>query len=159
MFSGVADPSTYSTHQPQRTDPGGPGSPYPVANLKTDAATMYVGVRGGGSLYKTTNGGASWCRANRGLAPNVEVFQIAIDCYGAAIGAVCNNPSLLYAATSRGLYKSNDGGLQWTLAGLEGKVVRAVALQIAHSSGVTPYILTASDQPNDVWQRILQDTP
>ena len=75
------------------------------------------------------------------------------------MGVVCNNPSLLYAATSRGLYKSNDGGLQWTLAGLEGKVVRAVALQIAHSSGVTPYILTASDQPNDVWQRIIQDTP
>jgi hypothetical protein len=159
VFSGVADPSTYSTRQPQRTDPGGSGSPYPVANLETYAATMYVGLRGGGSLYKTTNGGASWCRANRGLPPNVEVFQIAIDCYGAAIGAACNNPSLLYAATSRGLYKSNDGGLQWTLAGLEGKVVRAVALQVAHTAGVTPYILTASDQPNDVWQRIIQDTP
>nr|HEX4314010.1 hypothetical protein [Kofleriaceae bacterium] len=160
VFTGVADYSTFSTSQAvPRNDPGGAGSPYPVANLKTFAATMYVGLRGGGSLYKTTNGGASWCRANRGLPRNVEVFQIVIDCYAAAVGNSCQDPSLLFAATSQGLYKSNDGGASWALAGLEGEVVHAVSIELAHPSGVTPYILTATDQPGDIRQRIIQDAP
>ena len=52
---------------------------------------------------------------NKGLPAGAEVYQIAIASSGA-----------LFAATSLGVYESDDGAGTWKLAGLEGIETRAV---------------------------------
>jgi len=82
-------------------------------------ATLYAGTqrdvlfgRGGGGVFKTTDGGANWTQVSNGLAddPNggkASVISLAID---------PTNSSTLYAGISEsGLYKSTDGGASWKL--------------------------------------------
>jgi hypothetical protein len=92
------------------------------------ATTYYAALRGGGQIYKTTDGGATWIQNNVGLPAGAEVYTIAIDCFAAVTAAQCQDHTLLYAATSAGLYKSTDAGATWKLDGFEGQAVRAVAL-------------------------------
>ncbi len=80
-------------------------------------ATLHAGTqrdvkfgRGGGGVFKTTDGGANWTQVSIGLAddPNggkASVISLAID---------PTNSSTLYAGISEsGLYKSTDGGASW----------------------------------------------
>lgn len=73
-----------------------------------DALTWYAGGEGG---FKTTDGGAQWRRLGlpRGeFGSHPAVYRIAID---------RRQPSVLYAATSAGLFKSVDNGDRWTEIG------------------------------------------
>ena len=129
LWKVYADPSTYTT-QPARTCPTN------MASITTYAGTIYAALLGGGSVYKTTNGGATWALSNTGLPTGVEVFSLAIDC-GAGGGAgspTCANPQLLYAATSAGVYKSTNGGASWAIDGLQGSVVNAVITEAEHAT-------------------------
>jgi len=105
-------------------------APFPcgAATVTGAAMTYYAALRGGGRLYKTIDGGATWLPRNAGLPEGAEVHEIAIDCFSAASPALCQDHELLYAATSVGLYRSTDGGASWALDGFEGKAVRALAL-------------------------------
>ncbi len=53
-------------------------------------------------IYRSDNGGASW--QLHSSIPNAYITTISID---------PNNPLILYAAYSRYLFKSEDGGLNW----------------------------------------------
>jgi hypothetical protein len=103
------------------------------------ATTYYAALRGGGQIYKTTDGGVRWNRSNAGLPSGAEVYAIAIDCFS---GTTCQNHTLVYAATSVGLYKSTDAGAHWTLDGFDGNTVRAVAL---HPTASPPQLLVGVD--------------
>ena len=64
---------------------------------------------GGGGVFKTTNGGASWAVAGSGL-PGDAVLSLAIDPV---------TTSNVYAGTrNHGVFRSTDGGTSWTAAGL-----------------------------------------
>ncbi|HTA28147.1 MAG TPA: glycosyl hydrolase [Bacteroidia bacterium] len=83
-----------------------------------DGKTIYVGCAGGG-IWKTTNAGAS--------------FKSIFDKYCQSIGAIAMDPSdanTLYVGTGEsnmrntvsygnGMYKSTDGGDNWTKTGLD----------------------------------------
>jgi uncharacterized protein (TIGR03437 family) len=56
------------------------------------------------SLYVTNDGGRMWRALNNGLTAT-NINSLAID---------PTRPSLLYAATSNGVYKSSDSGSNWT---------------------------------------------
>jgi hypothetical protein len=80
-----------------------------VSALAIDPATpttLYVGIFAGG-VYKSTDGGATWRFASRGLAPNVTA--LAIDPV---------TPTILYAGQfgSGVVYKSTNGGASWHAA-------------------------------------------
>jgi len=70
--------------------------------------TMYVV---NGAVMKSTDGGNSWLRIMNGIQLGVEseMFSLAID---------PQHPDILYAGSvgifGGGLYKSNDGGMNWT---------------------------------------------
>jgi photosystem II stability/assembly factor-like uncharacterized protein len=69
------------------------------------AATRNSGELGGGGVYASTNGGASWQARNIGLGERY-VYDLAID---------PSNPYVLFAAThERGVYKTYNAGFDWT---------------------------------------------
>ena len=90
-----------------------------IEGVAQDGKTIYIGTAGGG-IWKTTNAGAS--------------FKPIFDRYCQSIGALAidpKNPKVIFAGTGEsnmrnsvsigdGLYKSTDGGDNWTkLGGLE----------------------------------------
>ncbi len=89
-----------------------------IEGVAQDGKTIYIGTAGGG-IWKTTNAGAS--------------FKPIFDRYCQSIGALAidpKNPKVIFAGTGEsnmrnsvsigdGLYKSTDGGDNWTKLGLE----------------------------------------
>ncbi len=72
--------------------------------------TIYAGTEHG--IFKTTNGGTTWSTSGTGLTARVNV--IAID---------PTVPTTLYAATNGvGVYKSVNGGANWSAAGLTSQI-------------------------------------
>jgi photosystem II stability/assembly factor-like uncharacterized protein len=92
-------------------------------------------------VYKSTDGGQSWRKASSGLVdPAVS---------GALVDP--GNPSTLYAATSAGIFRSADGGTDWTLI-LGGK--GSVALAPSNPSRLYAWTyagLFRSDDRGDSW--------
>ena len=105
-------------------------------------ATIYAGTGGGaqkfssspgGSVFKTTNGGASWVGAGIGLTADA-VLSLAIDPV---------TSSTVYAGTrNHGVRKSTDGGTSWTATGPTTKPVFALVVDPGTPS--TLYAGTAS---------------
>ncbi len=84
---------------------------YATAHQRRRHVYTYVGGGPGSSVYKSTDGGTSWRKINKGL-PGVEIGRIGMD-----ISPVDNN--VLYAiveAADRqgGFYKSEDMGESWS---------------------------------------------
>jgi hypothetical protein len=93
---------------------------------------LYAGLRGGGRVYKTTDAGATWTPSAAGIPAKARVAGLLIS---------PQSSSTLYAATSIGLYRSIDAGATWTLAGFQGRAIRAIG-----GSGVSgALILVAVD--------------
>lgn len=106
-------------------------SPYPivaVAGSALDPASAYMGT-GGGGLYKTTDFGATWTRANNGLT-GAYVYTITVD---------PSNASTVYAGTNLGVYKSTDKAATWKLAGsgLPASPVLSLVVDQKGSAGLT----------------------
>ena len=55
-------------------------------------------------VFKSTNYGSNWMPSSNGMPNDIFVSDIAID---------QNNPALIAAATSEGIYLSSDGGANW----------------------------------------------
>ena len=73
----------------------------------SDHSILYAAS--GSDVYKSTNAAASWTKISSGL-PNSSITTLAID---------PSNPSVVFAATiAKGIYKTVDGGLNWTSVGL-----------------------------------------
>ena len=63
--------------------------------------TLYAATSGG--VYKSTDGGARWQKANSGIT-TTEVVSLAMS---------PTNPLVLYAATAHGVFKTKNGGSGW----------------------------------------------
>jgi hypothetical protein len=118
VFTVVTDGSTFSNNQTTKRTCGS------ITNIGDYTLVMYAGLLGGGSLYKTTDGGNSWSLSNTGLPTNASVYTIVLD----------RPTSSLWAATSSGIYHSSDSGANWSLVGLSGKNVLGLAVIPAVSS-------------------------
>lgn len=97
-----------------------------------DPAILYAGLQGGGRVYKTTDGGATWAPSAAGLPAKARVSQLLISPHAAAT---------IFAATQIGLYRSDDAGATWALAGFQGRRIRGVA----QSGAAAALILVAVD--------------
>jgi len=70
-------------------------------------------------LIKSVDGGANWTLINKGLAfADLVPYTILID---------ANDPSLIYLASSDGLFVSSNAGHRWRATDLSGFAVRAIA--------------------------------
>jgi photosystem II stability/assembly factor-like uncharacterized protein len=81
-------------------------------------------------VYKTTNGGATWECASRGLESAGQLHGLALDPW-------C--PATLYLASDAGLFRSEDAAASWTQLGLEGPVQAVV---VSHRDLTTVFAAT-----------------
>ena len=129
-------------------DPKNPDVLYATAHQRRRHVYTYVGGGPGSGIYKSTDGGSSWKKINKGL-PSVEIGRIGMD-----ISPVDNN--VLYAiveAADRkgGFYKSVDMGESWSKQ--SGKVTSGNYYQEIFADPVdlgTVYIM-------DTWMSVTKD--
>ncbi len=81
--------------------------------------TLYVGTEPkngtGGSIYKSTNGGASWSPANNGLPLFTPVSNLPVQYVSLAISPNFASDHTLFAGPGgAGLFESTDGGGNWS---------------------------------------------
>ena len=79
----------------QWTQTGGPEGGFKFGALVVDPVTpttLYAGIRSGGGVFKSTNGGANWSAVNTGL--NSFIQALAVDPV---------TPATLYAGTYGGV--------------------------------------------------------
>ncbi|MBX3154958.1 MAG: Ig-like domain repeat protein [Deltaproteobacteria bacterium] len=151
VWSLTPDPASFTTAVP-RVCPA-------TGQMVTGHSTIaYAALRGGGQIYKTVDGGATWSQSNSGIPAGAEVFAIAIDCSRfvaqAGFEHLCPDRNRLYAATSAGLFRSSNAGTTWIPAGFAGKSVRAIALQPEHPVGTEPWITVGVDDAVKIYQRL-----
>jgi photosystem II stability/assembly factor-like uncharacterized protein len=103
MLAGVvvASPGVAGTGHWTTTGPDG-GIVRAVAIDPLDADRALVGTQGGG-IFRSTDGGTAWSRAG-GLHPDATIWQLAF---------APTDPTIAYAATDSGAYRSENGGAGW----------------------------------------------
>lgn len=84
-----------------------------VALNPTNPRIFYAGTSGG--VYKTDNGGQSWFEVNNGLVPKEPGTALSLGVN--ALLMAPENPEVLYAGTTRGAFKTTDGGKNWSIIG------------------------------------------
>jgi photosystem II stability/assembly factor-like uncharacterized protein len=78
-------------------------------------ATLYAGNIAGSGIFKSTDSGAHWTTINKGLPSNQGATGALPLVVGFAVDPA--RPSTLYAGTyGNGLYRSTDGGSNWSSA-------------------------------------------
>ena len=79
-----------------------------------DPATIYAATTSG--IHKSTDEGASWSPVNSGLTDTLQAYGVGTNVWALVIDPV--TPATLYAGTDLGVFKSTDGGANWSPTGL-----------------------------------------
>ncbi|HYA01229.1 MAG TPA: exo-alpha-sialidase [Candidatus Binatia bacterium] len=82
----------------------------------TDPAQCLVAMSTGG-VYRTEDGGATWNPRNRGIEVSFAPEDARFPEYGQCVHKVAmhpDRPSRLFAQNHGGVYRSEDGGDEWT---------------------------------------------
>lgn len=114
--------------------PGG-GTPNTVTEVHaividaTDSATLLAGTHQGGGIFRSTDAGATWTHASTGLRSEFGSWRFVN-----VLAQDPLSPAVFYASSTRGTYRSHDGGLSWALfnAGLSREELHAFGV---HPSG------------------------
>jgi hypothetical protein len=134
------DQNTFSTNQAVARTCGA------VTGIKDYTLVLYAGLQGGSSLYKSTDGGATWNVSNTGLPAGAKVSALAME-------QTRGFGSNIYAGTDSGLYQSTDAGASWHLIGLGGKNVLAVAVTSRPSGNILPpRVFAGTDEADGLYQ-------
>lgn len=127
----------------------------------SNSSVLYAGTQGAG-VFKTTNGGTSWVKANSGISTyTVNALAINLD-----------DNDIIYAGVQgqQGVYKSTDGGSTWTAANKNIKAnsnVLALAINPGNSALVyaatqtlntTNGVLYKSSDSGATWTAVLTQT-
>jgi photosystem II stability/assembly factor-like uncharacterized protein len=106
------------TDHPSRKDwqPGGGGLIlHAIASHPTDPQRLWVGVSTAG-VFHTADGGATWEPRNRGTRCDFLPEDQRYPEYGQCVHALAlapGRPERLYQQNHCGMYRSDDGGLNW----------------------------------------------
>lgn len=85
-----------------------------IAINPKDPTILFAGTTGG--MYRTDDGATSWKKINNGLIPESELMaSMALGVN--AIEIERTNPGIVYAGTTKGLFRTTNGGDQWERIG------------------------------------------
>ena len=99
----------------------------------TTPTTLYAGNQAGTGLFKSTDSGAHWTTINKGLPTNQGATGALPLVLGFAVDP--SHPANLYAGTyGNGLYRSTDGGLNWSPASGAMRTNYVAAISVGQSS-------------------------
>jgi len=118
---------------------------YDLAIDPLNTSTLYAATSTG--VVKTTDGGSTWTTINSGLPKGViqtpafsrqgqPLFPLAPTEPVQALAIDPVNPDTLYGGTTRGVFKTTNGGLSWTGSGLITQSVYTLAIDPANSSTI-----------------------
>jgi len=97
------------------------------------ATTLYAGNVSGSGIFKSTDSGAHWTTINKGLPANQGATGALPLVLGLAVDPA--HSTTLYAGTyGNGLYRSTDGGSNWSSAGAGMRSAYVTALAFGASS-------------------------
>jgi len=97
-----------------------------------------------GSIYKSMDYGETWTRIyNSGIDTSAMIFSLAVD---------PNNSSIVYAATSKGVYKSTDAGTTWGSINVGLPHQLTMKLQINPDNSDIIYLTMWSEPGNALWK-------
>ena len=154
----------------------GVGEPAGIAIDPVDTSIIYVGTsnRDGSQfsgestqppagLFKSTDSGGSWVRLGSGYPSSAP--SNANQFFSQVINIVIVDPAnhlVVYLASNRGVFRSNDGGLNWTQAASPVGDVRSLALDLTSPAnarilyaGVTGSGVFRSSDGGLTWTSIL----
>jgi photosystem II stability/assembly factor-like uncharacterized protein len=103
-----------------------------VAVHPTDPNTIYVATMSLG-VCKSTDGGTTWTQSISGLPNDANQYQRRM--YAIAVNP--QTPTVLFAGTDVGLYRSLNGGGTWSFSGIPNQPVESIAF--APSAANTAY--------------------
>ena len=110
-----------------------------LATARSAEATDFVFVGSEYGVYRTTNNGSSWERANDGLTDaNVKAL---------AVFSLEGQQCYVLAATPSGIFSSTDYGATWSLADSS---ILGTPISSVVSCGTNVYVLTAG---SGIWKR------
>ncbi|UCE63232.1 MAG: hypothetical protein JSU59_10240 [Nitrospirota bacterium] len=114
-----------------------------VVTLAIDPAhpnIMYAGTTGG--VYRTKNATESWEKITEGMvAFDAKMASMALGVNRIVIDR--NNPDIVYAGTTQGLYKSTNQGDQWTKVGKALNGVYISEIQLDPTQSQVMYLATS----------------
>jgi photosystem II stability/assembly factor-like uncharacterized protein len=85
-----------------------------IAINPKDPAVLYGGTTGG--IYRSEDGAATWKKINNGLIPESELMaSMALGVNAIEIDRI--NPDVVYAGTTKGLYRTTSKGETWERIG------------------------------------------
>lgn len=151
---GLLKTSDGSTFQPQ---PMHHSYPY-VSQVVIDPVnpgTVLAVEDSEGVVYRTTTSGSEWSRSSD------ELSESDISPWANALVMAPSNPEIVYLATTRGLYKSTNGGVSWLELIISGEGASVWGLAVDPADENIVYASTwfsgihRSDDGGSTWMEIL----
>ncbi len=132
-----ANAANITTRQGFKTLAVAPSAPDTIyAGVSRERGTLEQGGTAAGRvIYKSIDAGRTFAAAGAGL-DGKNVRRLVVH---------PGQADTIWAATSGGVYRSTDGGANWTLLGLGGKNIVALAAEVASN------VLVASEKEAGIW--------
>ena len=110
-----------------------------------------LGIGKQGAVYKSTDGGNNWVRANASgsLASDALITSLVFNPSNRTLAPGTSTPGTLYLSSQYGFFESKDGGATWTASntGLPHTNVARVALSRSRPEGMYLTLYTPSAAP------------
>ncbi len=106
---------------------------FTLAADPASATTLYAGNASGSGIFKSTDGGAHWTTINKGLPPNQGATGALPLVLGVAVDPA-HSTTLSAGTYGNGLYRSTDGGSNWSSIGSGMRTTYVSALAFEPSS-------------------------
>jgi photosystem II stability/assembly factor-like uncharacterized protein len=154
-WSGAGDVRAAADEPPRWRSMGPPGGDvYAMAADPADPSRIYLGTADG-HIFGSRDGGESWQLLGRAGTPDAVITALIVD---------SRRPRVLLAAAwarngngGGGVFRSEDDGITWSLTGLGGEAVRALAQSPSHPDVLVAGTLTGVFRSADLgrtWRRI-----